>query len=136
MTKTTVNWYSDTAAGFGDRLTAAREKAGVSKADLARPLGVKLVTVTGWEHDRLGPRANRLQMVVGLSNGSVVSLPTGQGEGIPNPDEAGTTTSDISALFAELRPLRSDIITIGISKTAEGLGILKMRPRQALGTPS
>lgn len=132
MTKTTgKNWYSDKTATFDDRLAAARETAGLSQADLARRLGVKLVTVTGWEADRLGPRANRLQTVAGPLNVSIGWLLTGKGKGIPGPEESGTITPDISALFFELRHLRAKI-----RQTAECLGLLEKRLRPALGTPS
>ncbi|MGF6861495.1 transcriptional regulator with XRE-family HTH domain [Rhodobacteraceae bacterium MBR-64] len=129
MAETTdENWYGEDAATFGDRLAAAREAAGMSQADLARRLGVKLITITGWEDDRLEPRANRLQMVAGLLNVSMVWLLTGKGEGVPAPDEGGQITPDVSAIFAEMRQLRADIGT-----SAERLGLLEKRLRRALG---
>ena len=44
-------WFSDDAATFGDRLTAARESAGLGQEELARRIGVKPSTLRSWEED-------------------------------------------------------------------------------------
>ncbi|WP_118136760.1 helix-turn-helix transcriptional regulator [Oceanicella sp. SM1341] len=73
--------YTDGAATFGDRVTAAREALGLSVSQLSRQLGVKTETILNWEADRSEPRANKLQMLAGVLNVSLVWLMTGEGEG-------------------------------------------------------
>ena len=75
-------WYGEDVATFGDRLAAARHYAGLEQGEFARRLGVKLATARGWEDDLNEPRANKLQMMAGLLNVSVVWLLTGEGEGV------------------------------------------------------
>ena len=75
------DYYSDDAATFGDRLAAAREALGLSQAQLASRSGVRLSTIQNWEGDRSEPRANKLQMIAGILNVSMIWLLTGQGEG-------------------------------------------------------
>jgi transcriptional regulator with XRE-family HTH domain len=106
-------WYSETRATFGDRLIAAREAAGLSAADLARRLGVADKTVRAWEDDQSEPRANRLQMLAGLLNISLMWLMTGNGPGLAEPGDesgpAGAPVADpvaVAAMRAEVRALR------------------------------
>jgi len=76
------DWYDPETTTFGDRLSGAREAAGMSQAALARRLGVKATTLRSWEEDRAEPRANRVQMLSGLLNVSLVWLLTGEGDGV------------------------------------------------------
>lgn len=94
--------YSDAAATFGDRLALAREAMGLGQAQLAHRLGIKLQTLRNWEEDRSEPRANRLQMLAGLLNVSMVWLMSGQGR----PPSAGEGRPDAEACLADLRSLR------------------------------
>ena len=75
------NPYSNEHATFGDRLAAARDAASLSQAQLGKRLGVKRSTIENWEDDRAEPRANRLQMLAGVLNVSLVWLMTGEGDG-------------------------------------------------------
>ena len=102
------DWYSQEAATFGDRVAAAREAAGLTQKDLARRLGVRLSTVRGWEDDRSEPRANRLSMMAGLLNVSMMWLINGQGDGLPAPDH-DPLPRDMRMLLADLRTLRADL---------------------------
>ncbi|UOA26424.1 helix-turn-helix transcriptional regulator [Pseudosulfitobacter sp. DSM 107133] len=103
------DWYSQDAATFGDRVAAAREAAGLSQKDLARRLGVRLSTVRGWEEDRNEPRANRLSMMAGLMNVSMMWLINGEGEGLASPEE-DPLPRDMRILLADLRSLRADLV--------------------------
>ena len=118
--------WGDAAATFGDRLALAREHSGMDQAQLARRLGVKLVTVQNWEADRAEPRANKLQMLAGLLNVSMIWLMTGGGAGAPAPGdgigEAGT--ADLRVLLSELREIRRLQ-----SRLAERTGLLEKRLR-------
>lgn len=99
--------YTDRSATFGDRLALAREVQGLSQARLARHLGLKPITVRNWEDDRSEPRANRIQMLAGFLNVSIVWLMTGEGEGAPSPSlEEKSGDEDTGFLLDELRDLR------------------------------
>ena len=105
--KTQDDWYSDAHATFGDRLVAAREAAELSQKELAKRLGVKSKTIAAWEDDSSEPRANRLNMLAGLLNVSLMWLINGEGEGVAPP---GSEPYDAGAkaLFLELRELRGE----------------------------
>ena len=103
-----TNWYSEANATFGDRLAAARDAAGMNQAELAKRLGVKVKTLRGWENDLAEPRANRLQMLAGLLNVSIVWLLTGEGDGVDAPVEAADPNSDSRNLLLEIRQLRTE----------------------------
>ncbi len=75
------DWFDPETSTFGDRLTGAREIAGLDVETLARRLGVKPKSLRAWEDDRSEPRANRVSMLAGLLNVSLVWLMTGQGAG-------------------------------------------------------
>ncbi|SFE56923.1 helix-turn-helix domain-containing protein [Roseivivax sediminis] len=120
-----TDWYGPEAATFGDRLAAAREAAGMSSEDLAKRLGVKHSTLQGWEADRNEPRANRLQMLSGILNVSIVWLLTGEGDGVDAPGSDHLETSDMRALLTDLRAVQAEMKT-----TAERVGRLEKRLRQ------
>ncbi|MAY86988.1 helix-turn-helix domain-containing protein [Arenibacterium halophilum] len=106
MTDNSTDWYGPDTATFGDRLAGAREAAGMTQAQMARRLGVKTTTLTGWEDDLSEPRANKLSMMAGLLNVSIIWLLTGEGEGTPAPAE-GDDSGDIAGILAELREIRA-----------------------------
>ena len=118
-------WYSDDAATFGDRITAAREAQGLDQEQLARRLGVKLKTIRNWENDAAEPRANKLQMLAGLLNVSIRWLLTGEGDGLPDPD-AAPETADVAALRAELREIGALL-----HRAAERVAVIEKKLRDA-----
>ncbi|MEM7499955.1 MAG: helix-turn-helix transcriptional regulator [Pseudomonadota bacterium] len=121
--------FSDGAATFGDRVALAREAQGLSQAQLARQLGLRLETVQNWEGDRSEPRANKLQMLAGFLNVSMVWLMTGEGEGGPayDPGEA-SDPGDLATVLAEIAALRVKQMRI-----AEQMGRLEKRLRTLSG---
>jgi transcriptional regulator with XRE-family HTH domain len=121
-----TDWYGPDTATFGDRLAAAREKAGMSQEQLAKRLGVKLRTVEGWENDVSEPRANRLNMLAGLLNVSIVWLITGEGEGVAAPEEEAGSP-DIREVLLEIRGVQTQI-----RSSAEKLARLEKRLRAHL----
>ena len=123
---TEADWYGDDHATFGDRVAGAREDAGLSQDELARRLGIRSRTLQGWEEDRSEPRANKLQMLAGITGVSLRWLMTGQGEG-PQPPASGPD-EDATALLTELRQLRGEL-----AQGAERLGRLEKRLRARLG---
>lgn len=120
------DWFAEGTATFGDRLSAAREAAGLSPAQLARRLGVKARTLAGWEQDLAEPRANKLQMLAGLLNVSMVWLLTGQGDGPSAPDEDVAPSPDLGAVMLEIREMR-----LRLARDAEHLGRLEKALRRA-----
>ena len=124
----TSDWYGPDAATFGDRIAAAREAAGMGQEKLARRLGVKLKTLHGWENDLSEPRANKLQMLAGLLNVSIVWLLTGEGEGISGPEETeAALPADVNDALLEIRALKTQMQTAG-----DRLGRLEKTLRQLL----
>lgn len=119
-----VNWYSNDAATFGDRVVAAREALSLSEEDLARRLGIKLKTLRNWEQDVAEPRANKLQMLSGVLNVSMRWLLTGEGDGLDAP--GGDVPEDILGLLTELRQVKSQM-----SQAAERLGVIEKRLKAA-----
>lgn len=122
-----ADWYTDERATFGDRVAGAREGAGLSQDELARRLGIRPRTLRAWEDDLSEPRANRLQMLAGITGVSMRWLMTGQGEGPQAPGEEMST--EAAALLAELRQLRGEF-----ARGAERLGRLEKRLRTSLGS--
>ena len=121
-----IDWYSDERATFGDRVSGAREAAGLSQEELARRLGIRPQTLRSWEEDLSEPRANKLQMLAGIVGVSLRWLMTGEGEGPASPSaEMGEETV---ALLTELRQLRGEL-----ARGAERLGRLEKRLRASLG---
>ncbi len=126
-TAATDGWYSNEAAAVGDRVAAARDAMALSQADLARKLGVKLKTVQGWEDDLSEPRANKLQMLSGVLNVSLMWLLNGEGEGVAPPGDVSEIPHDISAMLSEIRQLRGEM-----TRAAERLARAEKQLRRAL----
>ncbi len=121
----TVDWYSGDHATFGDRLTAARDAQGLTQAQVARRLGVKLKTVQGWENDTSEPRANKLQMVAGFLNVSMRWLLTGEGDGVPEPATQEDLAQDAQIILKDMRGLRAEM-----TRMSNELGRMEKRLRQ------
>jgi transcriptional regulator with XRE-family HTH domain len=126
MTEIDQNWYAPEIATFGDRLTAAREAAGMTQDALAKRLGVKKSTLRSWEEDLSEPRANRLSMLAGLLNVSMMWLINGEGEGIENPD-VETIPADVTEIILEIREMRSEL-----HAKAEKLALMEKRLRNLM----
>jgi len=60
------NYYSDDVSTLGERISVAREHAGLTLNDLAKALAVQSDTLRGWEVDTAEPRANKLSMMAGV----------------------------------------------------------------------
>lgn len=122
-----VDWYGPEAATFGDRLAAARDQAGMTQADLAKRLGVKLSTLKKWEDDMLEPRANRLSMIAGILNVTFMWLLNGEGDGVTYSEEDEAITPDVNEILIEIRDMKTTM-----KANAERLGRLEKQLRQKL----
>jgi transcriptional regulator with XRE-family HTH domain len=118
-----IDWYGPDSATFGDRVVGAREKSGMTQAELSRRLGIKLTTLQGWEEDRSEPRANKLQMLTGMLNVSLSWLLSGEGIG-PEEPSAVPMSGDTQAILIEMRAIKTDMI-----RTAERLSRLEKQLR-------
>ena len=103
------DWFGPDSATFGDRLAGAREAAGMTQSQMARRLGVKKATIVAWENDLSEPRANRLSMMAGMVNVSIMWLLTGEGEGMDAPQEAVEGDMELADAVAELRAIRGEM---------------------------
>ncbi|MGH1355537.1 MAG: helix-turn-helix domain-containing protein [Thalassovita sp.] len=121
------DWFGPETATFGDRLAAAREQGGMTQKQLAKRLGVKHGTVQDWEQDLSEPRANRLSMMAGLLNVSVMWLLNGEGDGVNAPLDDAPLSSDIDDLLTEIRELKGQI-----TDAADRLGRLEIQLRMKL----
>ncbi len=122
-----TDWYSPEVATFGDRVSAAREASGMTQAVLARRLGVRLVTLRSWENDVAEPRANRLSMLAGLLNVSIMWLINGEGEGLSGGGGPAVLPQGADDLLSEMRSLR-----VELSQSAKHVGMLEKRLRALL----
>lgn len=98
----TADFYHDDKATFGDRITGAREAAGLGQEELARRLGIKLRTLKEWEDDLSEPRANKLAMLCGILNVSLRWLMTGQGDDLV-PSDTPVSAAEVASLRAKLQ---------------------------------
>ncbi|TMV63221.1 helix-turn-helix domain-containing protein [Thioclava sp. BHET1] len=131
-TPETDSWYSEETSTFGDRIAGAREAAAMSQSQLARRLGVRLKTLTDWENDLAEPRANKLQMLAGMLNVSIMWLLTGRGDGLDGPPASEAPEDPASvALRTEIRKLRTDALAL-----ADRLGRVEKRLRELTKDPA
>jgi transcriptional regulator with XRE-family HTH domain len=125
-----TDWYGPDAATFGDRVAAARERAGMTHGVLAKRLGVRPATLRAWEDDVSEPRANRLSMLAGMLNVSMMWLINGEGEGIDAPSETMQIDGDIQGILTEMRMLRTEMLS-----NVETMGRLEKRLRKMMDSP-
>jgi len=105
------DYYGDEITTLGERISVAREHAGLSQDELAKALAVKSEMLDNWENDAAEPRANRITLLAGILGVSAGWLLYGIGEGVPAPsdDETPETISDqkiAERLLSELRDAR------------------------------
>lgn len=125
-----TDWYGPDAATFGDRVAAAREQTGMSQNELAKRLGVRPATLRAWEDDLSEPRANRLSILAGLLNVSMMWLINGEGEGVEAPSESVSTKGNLAEVLAEMRGLRASML-----EKAERMGQLEKKLRRLMVEP-
>jgi len=128
---TNDTWFDPQATTFGDRVAGAREQAGMSQSEMAKRLGIKLQTLKYWEDDHTEPRANKLSMMAGLLNVSLLWMISGEGDAPRGPDEDSAITPEIADMLAEFRSLRAQLM-----QTTEHLGQLEKRLRLVLQEPA
>ena len=122
-----LDWYGPETATFGDRLSAAIEKSGMTQKLVAKRLGIKLVTLKSWEQDISEPRANRLSMLAGLLGVSVMWLLHGEGDGVEHSDIETQVPPEINDILFEIRAVQT-----GLLSSADKLAKLEKQLRSRL----
>lgn len=108
------DYFGDENATFGDRVAAARRATGLTQAQLAQKMGIKLKTLVGWEEDTSEPRANKLQMLAGMVNVSIIWLLTGVGDDVRDPwREDRELDNDQTEILSEFRTVQSEYLALG-----------------------
>ena len=118
----TKDWFDPETSTFGDRVAGAREAAGMTQKQLAKRLGVKLVTLQNWENDMAEPRANRLSMLAGMVNVSMMWLLDGTGDGVEPVMSETREDKDMNEILAEIVDLKCRAL-----RTANRLGALEKK---------
>jgi transcriptional regulator with XRE-family HTH domain len=127
------DYYGDEVSTLGERISVARERAGLSQDDLAKALAIKSDVLENWENDAAEPRAQRMTILGGILGVSAGWLLYGIGEGVPAPD-GEVSTEEFSderlaqMLMVELRDAQEmqSKITKRMSRIEEALGALKV----------
>jgi len=101
--------FNDTVATLGDRLEAAREAKGLTVEGLAEKIGVDPRAVEEWESDADAPRANRIQMLAGLLNVSIVWLISGEGNGTSHVADSYERPSGVNDALGEISQLKATL---------------------------
>jgi len=122
-----LDWYGPETATFGDRLSAAIEKSGMTQKLVAKRLGIKLLTLKSWEQDISEPRANRLSMLAGLLGVSVMWLLHGEGDGVEHSDKDSQVPPEINDILFEIRAVQT-----GLLSSADKLSKLEKQLRSRL----
>ncbi len=104
------DYFTENVATFGDRLEAARLAKGITTRQLAAQIGVKTKTVEAWENNSKEPRANKVQMLAGLLNVSIMWLISGQGNGTYDVVETFDRPEGINDALAEMRQVKRALL--------------------------
>lgn len=117
-------WFATEATTLGDRLTGAREAAGLTRDELAARLEVPPETVAAWEEDRAEPAGPLLQEAAEVLEVTPGWLVAAEGEGIEAPPEAVATGS--APLAAAERSAALAEILAGVSALRHQLDALAL----------
>lgn len=101
--------FSDDIATFGDRLEAARNTKGLTLESFSEKLGVSLDVAEAWEENIKLPRANRLQMISGLLNVSLVWLLNGEDNGTFNVADNYDRPEGVNDTLGEIAQIRQSL---------------------------
>ena len=104
-----IDHFNETVATFGDRLEAARMAKGLTVESLAAKIGVEVSKVEAWENDADEPRANRIQLLAGLLNVSIVWLISGEGDGTTNVADTYERPLGVNDALGEISQLKETL---------------------------
>ena len=83
---------------------------GLTIARMGEKLGVEAAKVEIWESDGDTPRANRIQMLAGLLNVSIVWLITGESNGSTNIAETYARPTIVNDTLGEISKLKTTLL--------------------------
>ena len=101
--------FNETVATFGDRLEAARMAKGLTVEGLAAKIGVDVPRVEAWESDADAPRANRIQLLAGLLNVSIVWLISGESDGTSRVADTYERPLGVNDTLGEISQLKATL---------------------------
>lgn len=113
-----TDYFNEAVATFGDRLEAAREAKGLTLNSLAEKLGVEAARVEAWENDVYAPRANRIQLLAGLLNVSIIWLISGESNGTTQVAETHGRPAGVNDALGEISQLKT-ILSGALGKLEE-----------------
>ena len=121
------DYFNEANATFGDRLAAARQAKGIDVDGLSEKLGVDVRTVKVWERDADMPHANRIQMLAGLLNVSIVWLVSGEGNGTSEVADTFERPAGVNDALGEISQLKSILsgVVEKLEKLEERLQVVK-----------
>lgn len=105
-----IDHFATTAPTFGGRLQAARYAKGLSIARLGEKVGVEAAKVAAWESDAEAPRANRITLLAGLLNVSIIWLITGESNDTTHIAETNTRPTIINDTLGEIAQLKATLL--------------------------
>jgi len=101
--------FNETVATLGDRLEAARMAKGLTVDGLAEKIGVDAQKIEAWENDADAPRANRVQILAGLLNVSIVWLISGEGNGTSHVADSYERPAGLNDALGEITQLKATL---------------------------
>ncbi|WP_166418102.1 helix-turn-helix domain-containing protein [Cochlodiniinecator piscidefendens] len=101
--------FNESVATFGDRLEAARLAKGLTIEGLAEKLAFTPEGVQAWENDETSPRANRIQLLAGLLNVSLVWLISGEGNGTSQVADTHQRPEGVNDALGEIAQLKETL---------------------------
>jgi transcriptional regulator with XRE-family HTH domain len=102
--------FETDATTFGGRLEAARNAKGLSITRLGEKMGVEAAKVELWESGADTPRSNRIQMLAGLLNVSIVWLITGESNGTTHIADTHARPTLINDTLGEIAQLKATLL--------------------------
>lgn len=114
----TENSFDDSVTTFGARVAAARSAEGLTVERLAEQVGVEHATLSAWESDDLAPRANKIQMLSGVLNVSLVWLISGKSNGSDYVEQTHDRPDAVNETLSEIRSLKQ-MLELSLSRISD-----------------
>ena len=101
--------FEETTNTLGARIMVARKAKGLTEAALGEKLGVPLDAIEAWEADEREPRSNRIQMLAGMLNISIMWLITGDSNGTDHVEQTHARPEGINDALGEIAQLKETL---------------------------
>ena len=118
-TDTNESWFDPDVTTFGDRVAGRARTRGHDTGRPGQAARREAQDAARWEDDQSEPRANKLSMMAGLLNVSLLWLLSGEGDGPDSPD-LGDLSPDISEMLTEIRDIRAQMALVHRPSGAAG----------------